>query len=561
MAMATGPTFKPRTFVLSGAESGSELTPSFFPVARMGSPLRACTVGQTVPYSGTNSFVRGGGAATGHTWKVYEYNSSLTDETYLASRGALVTTVVGTTFDFTPATPGTYAIELHLSGAVESDGIASPLGFGYRFLKVFAAGGYDLEGIPALNGPNGSLDDGGVTLDLSYKRPDNLSGRQIINHLMRVVVNHRLYYATATGPFEEYTWQPGAPYYDPEILFSGFISGSTIREDAETHEVSYQLAGAQLPLTLAQMPLRYVTGVIDGQPFGTFVPPTFFDEVLWILVKGADATDDPEWVHTVTNLVASDPLLHVLQRHTNLIDAMDFPLDQRDTDTIATSAAQVGAIGDWLRAMQAGRFGRLWTDRKSAIYCGPDDDLISSPFKPAPVIDLDAELFLSIRIGHAYSAVGQVMVESGDTLMADPGGVKNVGKDPVTAELIEQKVRTVSYTSTYPTLAQPGARRTYQAPRYNTQASIDALAIRLFNRDNVAFPDIEIDFQMFPHLDLGQPLTLAFDPRTEEPVIQTLISVSGDGPLRCYVVGYTNQIAPDGTAWKTTVRFRQSANV
>lgn len=562
-ALASGPSHVTRTFPLTGAESGNVLSPSFFPVARMGPPLRACTVGDTVRYYGGNSYVRGGGAASGHTWKVYNFNSSLTDGAYLTDRGTLVTTVAATTLDFVPASPGTYAVELHLSGALEGDGVTAPLGFGVRFLKVFAAGGYDLEGIPELGGPNGSLDDGGVTLDLSYRRPDNLSGRQIVNHLMRVVVNKTLLYSNSdSAPYEAYTWEPDGGltlgYYSPEVLFSGLIDGSTLREDARTHEISYRISGAQLPLALARVPLQQMVATSEGDPRTIWVPPTFYDEALWTLIMATDPDEIPGWTHMITNLKASDPILHLLQRHTNLLDWFDLALDQRDTDVIGSTEATAGSVGDWLRAVQAGRFGRVWTDRKSVIYCGPDDDLIANAFKPAAVIALDGGLYHSIRVAHPQPAVGQVYVETADTLKADSTNVKVAPGSDLEAGII-QKVRPYTLTSQYPATAGSGRRATYQAARYNDQTALDSLAQRLYARDNANFPEIELEMGMFPHLDLGQPLTIELDPYTQEGWAEW--HAAGVGVLRAYVAGYTNTLDPAGRRWKTKLRLREATGV
>lgn len=563
VALASGPSHVTKTFPLTGAETGNVLAPSFYPVARMGPPLRACTVGDAVLYYGGDSYVRGGGAASGHSWKVYQFNATLTDGAYLADRGTeVVTGIVGAatnTMTFTPTTPGTYAVELHLTGANEGDGINAPLGFGVRFLKVFAAGGYDLEGVPELGGPNGSLDDGGVTLDLSYRRPDNLSGRQAVSHLMRICVNKRLFYGTNTGPLEHYTWEPGDALYAPEVLFSGLIDGSTIQEDARTHGVSYRLAGAQLPLTLARVPVQQMTATDDGDPRTVWVPPTFYDLALWNLIMATDPAEIPGWTHIITNLTASDPILHVLQRHTNLLDFFDLALDQTATDVIGSTEASAGSVGDWLRAVQGGRFGRVWTDRKSIIYCGPDDDLRPNAFKPGPVIALDGALYQSVRVSHPQPAVGQVYVETGDVLKADSTNVKVTAGSALEAAIV-QKVRPYTLIATYPAASGSGARRTYQAARYNDQAQLDQLAQRLHARDNARFPEIELDFQMFPHLDLGQPVTIELDPRTQEPAVEW--NVAGGGvPLRAYVTGYTNTLDPAGGRWKTTLRLREATGV
>lgn len=557
VALATGPSHVTRTFPLTGAESGNVLSPSFFPVARMGPPLRACTVGDTVRYYGGDSYVRGGGAASGHTWEVYEFNSSLTDGDYLTDRGALVTTFIGVTFDFTPASPGTYSVELELTGQLVGDGVTSPYGKGVRFLKVFAAGGYDLEGIPELNGPNGSLDDGGVTLDLAYRRPDNLSGRQIVNHLMRVVVNKRLFYGDSAG-MTEYTWEPGDDLYSPEVLFSGLIDGSTLREDARTHEISYRLAGAQLPLALAQVPLKQMTATNEGDPRQVFVPPSFYDTALWLLIQGVvDATAG--WMHTVTNLTASDPILHLLQRHTNLCDWFDLVLYQSETDGIASTEVSAGSVGDAMRAIQSGRFGRVTTDRRGLIYCRPDDDLVPNAYRGSPVIPLDGALIRSYRVSHPQPAVGQVYVETADTIKADEAQVQVGWDNPTLTNAIIQKVRAYTLYSAYPDPAAIGARRTYQAARYNDQAALDALAQRLYARDNAAFPEIELEMGMFPHLDLGQPVTIELVPRTEEEWAKWY---AGEREvLRAYVTGYTNTLDPAGRRWVTTLRLRESTLV
>jgi hypothetical protein len=553
VAMATGPSHVPRTFALTGAETGNVLVPSFFPVARMGPPLRVCTVGDTVRYYGGDSYIRGSGAASGHTWKVYNFNTSLTDGAYLTDRGSPVTTFVGVTFDFTPASPGTYSVELELTGQLVGDGVTSPYGKGVRFLKVFAAGGYDLEGIPELNGPNGSLDDGGVTLDLSYRMPDNLNGRQIVNHLMRVCVNMDLWHATASGVFERYNWQPGDLYN--EVLFSGLIDGSTIREDARTHEIAYRLAGAQLPLTLLQVPTLYVSGVHDGEPYNTYVPPSFYDEALWLLVRGVVDTTDPGWTHVITNLKASDPLLHIIERHTNLATFFDLVLDQSATDVVSTTEASAGSVGDWARAMQSGRFGRVTTNRWSQVFCGPDDDFKPNAFRPSPYINIDGDLYRSIRVNHPQPAVGQVYVETADTLKADAANWKVAPDDPINGE-IRQAVRAYTLTSQYPATPEPGRRMTYQAARFNDQTALNALAQRLYARDNARFPEIELEMGMFPHLDLGQPVTIELDPWTEEGWAEW--NSGGSGVLRCYVTGYSNTLDPAGRRWKTTLRLREA---
>lgn len=558
IAMASGPVHEPKTYrdVPGEVVTTEGFVMTWPPLARMGPPLRACNVDDTVYYYGGNSVGRGGGAAAGHTWNVYEYNVN-SDAAYLDSRGAAVSAGVSTadgglTLVFTPEAGGVYAIELHLTGDITSDGILGPYGFGIRFLKVFSAGGVDLEGIPEINGPDLGGDE--VSCDVIYKRPDPTGGRQIILPKQRLVINKVLSYGDLASGMTEYTWEPdgGLPlgYYAPEVLMSGLVQGSTIREDALSHDIAFTIAGAHVALAQAQVPWIDATGTLDGESYTTQITPPFYDEAFWSLFVDELTDELPYWVHRAANLTVSDVIYHLLVRHTNLATFFDIALDQNPTDTIYSTELNMGSVGDAVRALQEGRFGRLYTDRKSIIYCGPDDDLRPNIYRPDPVITLDGRLYKSITVAHREPTVGQVVIKSADTIQ----GARDEARTSNTAL---QKMARVTYTSSYPPFPGTGQRKEYEGALFFDQDTLDLMATLLYLRDNAEFPEIELDLGMFPHLDAGQPVSIQLDPHTQEADLEWN-SAAGGAPLRAYVIGYSNRLKTPGGSWRTTVRFRQA---
>lgn len=560
--VAVGPIHVPKTFHLGSpdtADTGTGHTVDFRPIPRLGPPLRKGTVGVPMIWYGGNSYLRGGGPATGHIWRVYPYTAS-SDHGYLAGRGAEITTGKtlldeGATLQWTPPAEGTYAIELHFPGVTEGDNVDGPLRFGVRFVVV---GAPTLQIVGDVNGPSGTLDQGGISTSFRYH------GGTVLDHMQRAVLTKKLFYGTNLGPFEEYTWEPRGDfppgYYAEEVTHSGFVQSIAVTEDARTHGIDVTLAGADAALQLLQIPniILTVTDPEPGDPTTVRVTPTFFDQTLWELVQSAVAEEieTATWVHLVAGLRASDVYYHLLSDHSNFADFCDVAPYQEATDTIDSVETPVGSFWDALRAYEGGRFGRVYTDRKSICYIGPDTDLRPDIFRPAPVIALDGTLYRSISVTRQEPSVGQIVVQSADTLKASTVEVIKVSAGSELEAAAVQKVAAEALEAAYPAIPNAGAVREYPSARFFVQGDLDALAQLLHARDNAEFPVIELEMGLFPHLELNQPVTLELDPRTGEPTVDW--SAGGRGILSAYVTGYTNSWNVKTRHWQTTLTVREA---
>lgn len=567
LRLAILPIHVPRTFALTDGDTGSGHLVTWTPVPRMG-PNRTCDIGEQLIIYGGDSYVRGGGAATGHTWKIYRYPTGISsDDNYVTNRNLNATDVTATmgtvldagkTLQFAPTISGTYAIELHLAGAVEGNGVTAPLGFGVRWVKVPASGAVDLDGVVQLDGPNGSLDEAGVSLRFNYGHPDNVgTGRQSFEPWQRMVAHKRQYYLDpADGLIKEYTFEPSSTfphsYYANEVLFSGVVEDSSVAETALTHGVDYVLGGAQRILERLQAPLATVSVLGISQT----IPTLFFDEAFYQAVIAPEVVEIGAslWLHRVSAMTFSDPALHLLTRHTNFCDWWDLALWQVDTDTFPTVNVREGDLLGWLRQHEGSRFGVMWSDRKSNFFIGPDLNLRGPDYWASagalnPVIKLDADLYHVISVTRHPPRVGQVVLHTEDVAeaLALSEQVK-IDEDEV------QLVRRLSREAVHPATATLGRRSVQQSVVAFSQAKLDTLAQRFYKAENAEF-EVEVEILALPGLDLGQCVELEFNPASNEASMEWHAGGLGTKPF--YVAGYQNQVRADGTVLTTRYRLKQ----
>lgn len=570
---AKGPVHEPLVYKLTDEDTGrGHLIGSmdYTPVPVLGPPLRIVALGDTLNIYGGDSYVRGGGAAEGHSWGVYRYDGE-SDHSYLARRGGSMGSgfsVIddGLTLQFTPTTAagyteGIYAIELHLTGATEGNGLTAPLGFGVRFVYVIpkdADGIYTspVDGIVALS-LNGGLDQMGWQSQFRYAFPDDVSdvltqARQQFIDNQRFACRYETYYDGV-----QYTWEPDHDfplgYYSNEILLSGYIDSRTIQQSTNAQEVTFNVAGAQRILGLLKIPTlpKAVPSKVQGEEGEVEqIPTDYIDEKWYDLLLAPIIPDLPDisWIHRHIGMRFSDPLYHFYTRHTNFCDFHDFRLWQQDEDVIEEVMQQEGSAAQWTRQVAEARMGVVWTDRKSKFYIGPDLNLrgadywASAPGVTTAVIDLDEDLYNGISVQMVQPQIGQVMLRSVDGVKVLSAMIQSrFGKAETD---IQQFIRHMR-KAIYPAEPGQGARLEKQSIIFFEQPMLDILAERLFKKVNAQYM-INLSCALLPGLDIGQSVLLKFYPRSAERYANWL-----DGKL-FYVIGYTMNIKVDGSDWITS---------
>ncbi len=569
---AKGPIHVPHVYKLTDGDDGNgHLVTAYQPVPVLGPPLRLVALGDTLNIYGGDSYIHGGAAASGHTWGVYHYNAA-TDNEYIANRGSSMssgfTTIDGgKTLVFTPTTAagyteGIYAIELHLTGATEGNGITAPLGFGVRFVYVVpkdADGIYrsPLEGVVSTQ-VTGGFDKMGWEALCKYALPDDIMESLSLavtpfDLNQRIVARYETYYDGVT-----WTWEPDNDfplgYYSPEIFFSGYLASKTFGENTTDSTFDFTVRGAQHILDLLQIPTlpKQIPKKIQGEAGEQEQLPTMFISEQWydllLVPVFTEAPDLPRWIHRHEDMVFSDPLYHFLTRHTNFCDFHDFRLWQADTDKIEDVIQQEGGTLAWVNQVNTARMGVQWSDRKSKFYVGPDLNLrgadywASAPGIASAVIDLDASLYTNVSIQYKIPTTGQVELNTVDGVKVLEQLVQSkFGKAPADLQQFMRNMR----RATYPPVATNGQRIQKQSVVFYDQEILEVLAKRLYKKENMQFPSVNVTVPLLPGLDLGQSVRLLFNPRSQEPNVKW-----ANGKM-FYVVGYSMTPAINGTDWTT----------
>jgi len=555
---ALQPIHVPKTYSLTDGDVGLghlvDNTKVIIP--RMG-PNRIGIVDEPLVFYGGDSYIHGGGAAAGHLWAVYEYDV-VSDEVYEASRGAQVTTTGGTVFTWIPSAAGRYSVELHLTDALEGDGINAPLGYGVRFVTVYELGadGFltatDLEELLSLK-LSGSLGASGWNLDMDYGQPNDVTaGRQTIDQNQRVVFRKTEYHGA-----QEFTWEPqnGLPlgYYSPEILASGLNDATNLSEQTFNHTQTFAVTDARRVLELLKMPStpKSVEGY-DLPMYTTFIDELFYQDFI------APEIADPEWNgtfwwHRVESMKFSDPILHIIARHTNFCDFWDLGMWQNDTDNVPSIGAEEGDVFSWLKKNNSARLGIEWCDRKSTLYVGPNLNLrgeeywASAPGLVSEMFKLDADFIDNISIQRRQPMVGQVYLETVDIKEVLVSELRElIGPDE--SEDYQSIFRKI-HRGVHPITPVAGKRVFVPNMVYFEQGQLQTLAYRMFKMLNFEFA-VSADILFLPGLDTAQTVKLVIDSRSDEPSV-----VSWATGKFFYIDSYSHDIDFENHNWGTKLNL------
>lgn len=562
--MALLPVHDAKTYAVPQDTPRTELISTFPPMGRIDSD-RMGEVGEGLIFNGQNSYVRGGGAATGHDWKIYHYNA-MTDDNYLTNRGAEVTTgktllAGGTALQWVPVDPGMYAIELHLNGDIVGDGQTAPLGFSVRFINVFAPSGYDLDGTPR-SSIRASMAEGGASASFRYLQPNQVStGRQSVEPLQRIVIRRREYWWNGSA-FEEYTWDGAAA--DPtfaanEVAFRGVINGETIQEALTGRGLDFSAAGIQLIASRLRMPVRDLgsfaadSGLPANLPMED-IPPAFVDEDFFqAAFAGSLGPNAPPWIYRIAGMRNSDPLWWIIKRFTNLNDYWDVFLwyaTVGSEDRVVSMGTQAGNVWDWWRKIEQDRIGHLYSDRKGNIFGGPDHNIRGDEHwavNMTPVITFGPDFYRRIDAPRQVPQVGLVVVRSANSVEILSEAIK-VG--PGAADL--QKFVNNMYRGQAVSATASGQKVRYEAKAFYSQERVNVIAARLLARDNGEYPSIRVVCPMLGGIDLNQTVAVILDPDTDEP------SATWPSPGKLFLVdAYDHEYDTLFGHWQTVLTLRE----
>lgn len=556
----------PKTFDFTDGDlgEGHVVDPATVVIPRMG-PDRACLKGEAVRFYGADSALRGGGGATITGWRAYWLGTATPTDSDIGTGTDKTGTDVVTpspdgggnpaTMTFTPTLAGHYRIEMDVAELPDGDGIDSPLPYMCKYVRVFnTASGkqseWDAEGVGTINA-SGSMENGGWTATLSYKRGDGAAG-EYPQHNQRIIFQVRTSFARPpTDDWEEYTWNPGHGtvediWYSPTIFLEGLVRGDSVVEDYLNHEVSFQVVGIRVVLDQLLFPRA-----------PKVVPPGFLEETATAFMDlpmydafMAKATGAQRymWVHRIAGMSYSDPVIHILQRHTNYCTFWDVNIWQNDTDGIPYLELTEKSIFAWIKKSEAERFGVVFTDAKGVLSIGPDPDLRGPDYWASAGSNadfvVDGDMYRDIHIQESVSNVGQVSLTSVDAKTLVPTLLQpTAGTDPQIAQLIQRKQYRALWPNSWKRLGE--LVEIFGVP-ITDRSTLATIARRLFKKLNKRYPSIQTTYQMLTGIDLMQNIGIEFDPRGNFPD-------GGWSGLLSYVTGVQMTINPNGLSWSTTL--------
>jgi hypothetical protein len=390
------PIYRPVVSVAHDGDDGGGHEVTFYPIPLMG-PNRIATVGSSIDFHGEESYERGAGGfggASGQNWRIYGPGiDELTDPEEIGS-GTLVASSSAVAFSWTPSVSGTYRIELRLNGSNDET-------CGARFVRVFDdLAVSDLSHIVEPITGSFDVETGGYQLTVTY-RPQN--GASVVKPWQRIVLNIHSYYGESgivtfadQHDFDSTVIPPGSD----TVQFDGMVMENGVQEDRETETVTFKLWSPgfflkKLPLrgyphtvqqavgdgTTFTVPVDYPlffgdpdqsitvpeVPVPPGSPVGTVPAPGTINVIDFIRQSDVDIP-----IHEIHDMVVTDALIHVMQRHTNFCQWFDFMLDQDLATNQFPVVFQIAAVWDQLKEFQDKRMQNLYSDRKGTLHAQKD---------------------------------------------------------------------------------------------------------------------------------------------------------------------------------------------
>jgi hypothetical protein len=316
------------------------------PVVRMG-PNRVGVRGSAIQFYGGDSYLRGGGAASGHSW---DFGDGATGS--------------GATVSHSYSAPGLYQVSLTVN-----DG-AGQTNTGYRWVRVYPDWHHAYDGVAEVKSLGGSLSQGGWQCQLKVT-----GDTSTISDRMGVILYAKDYWsvdkqgnsvADTVGLYPE--------RYDPGIVMTGYVVGDTIQVDANTHSVTFEV---RTPEVLLQEVSVFSTDFWnDGE-------------------KGRG--------HFIPNLQYADAIQHMFTEHTNFAAWHDVVLWQDTTtpNVIRSITLNEGSLWSWVQDMAKNEFGQVYCDKNSALYIMPNVNVRGFSWwgsQTSPVMDFNAENIIQLSI-------------------------------------------------------------------------------------------------------------------------------------------------------------------
>ncbi len=547
-------------------------------IPRLG-PDRACLKGETLRFYSGDSAVRGGGAATGPTWAAYYLGTDTPHDNEFGGTeepGAVVSPHPDgggnpATMAFTPTQAGHYRIELGLDGMPTGDGITAPYGKMCKYVRVFDTdidgkqAEWDGLGVATIS-LNGSLENGGYTGSLSIKRGRGIAAPYPVAN-QRVILHVKTWYSGGGGdPWAEYTWNPGHGttdyvWYSPNIFFEGLIRGEGVVENHLTGDVSFSLVGVRAALDQLSFPLVpreiSIKGLgapdVPGTGFQDFAGTSFMDQSSYdLLISKVPAKAQAFfWVHRIPDMKFSDPVIHLLTRHTNFATFFDLNIWQNDTDSLLYADMSETSVMGWIKKLETERFGVVFSDAKGVLAIGPEPDLRGPDYWASiadPDIVVDGTLYRDIHVQRSIEKVSQVVLVSIDQAEILPTAFRSDAGDDL-LRLIQRK----QHTATWPSNRATGVRfEKFGVPIYG-RSELATVARRLHKRLNKEYPAVQMNFQMLTGLDLLQNVGVTFAPRRGMPD-------GGWTEKLTHVTGIQHQINVSGLQWATSVTVAETVD-
>lgn len=402
--LAILPVWDPDARTAHDGDSGRGHTVRWYPVPRMG-PNRVMFVGGSYGLHGELSYLRGGGSPSGHHWRIYESDSEI------VGSGDLVFSAEGATSSWSPPVAGIFRAELHLDGQAD-DGF----GPGCRFFRVLdEESDMDLPDADTVEGTF-DIDRGGHVATVTYK-PE--SAAQLVQDWSRVVVMLDTWYQGV-----KHTEDTGGDALNESTQLNALVVQDTIREDHQSATISFQLASPSW--ALSRIPIRGYPVTIDGIPSDF---PLFFGDpdrsIVGMNVVDYIRQSDAEMpVHAIPGMTYTDPLLHILQRHTNYMQWWDVELFQDDAKHLFPFSFQLTDFLSQIKTYQEKRLSVAYCDRKGVLRLRPDLRFRGKDYwggDPDPVMTFDRDLLKTAEVVHNPFRISQVKL-SGTTDKLRPVG-------------------------------------------------------------------------------------------------------------------------------------------
>lgn len=569
------PVHVPKVYSLTDGDDGrGHIVSSNWCIPRMG-PDRIGLPGVSQLWYAGNSFIRGGGGASGFQWKAFYYPPAQfpVDDAIGSSGGTDVTgsTIIAVppegvgnpaTMKFTPTQIGTYRIELRTNEMPADDGDYhyQPVRRGMRWVKTFQYDaakdhilGRDLAGVTEIQGPTGGVQQGGHSMTITYRRPDNVGTRQTISPMQRIVVMQRHWWLNpTTNTWDEYTWTPdhglitdpaGANFYAPQTLFEGLVRGSSIFENVADRSVTFTIDTPQVALGLLNHPT--ITKEIEGLPAD--FPTVYIDQAFYedLLAEEKDLSTFA-WIHQIPAMEYSDPLIHQLDRHSTFPRWFDYNQWQQAGDQVQFMEAGEGDMFSWIRAQEQARFGIVVGGYKGELNVGPNPNLRGPDHwatRTQPDVTLDPSIWRQVNFQAVPEDVGQVVLTTLDAKKLLPALLQ-----PTPAEDELQMVKRYQYVGMWPSTRGPGRVSRHSAVPIFSRSETVTMARRVWRMENAKYPSGTVLVQLATAgMDLLQTMGIQLPTKTQET--DFLWTPNAKVFL---VVGINHAIKADHSGWDIT---------